>query len=181
MAKKIYQESQQFHDWLVIGLLSLATLGLLYGAASYFWETDVTILYSTACLLLAAGLGYIIWWLTSLRYKLTVTDKKIKAFPEVAAVLGKAGRSDSSTDPAPLSMLETVIVLKPREQWRKVPTWYSKWAPEFVKPVLRRITPDTISIKDLEREVRQLRQANEIVRKASAYFAQAELDRPFKP
>ena len=36
-------------------------------------------------------------------------------------------------------------------------------------------------IKGFEREVRQLRQANEILRKASAYFAQAELDRPFKP
>ena len=36
-------------------------------------------------------------------------------------------------------------------------------------------------IKELEREVRQLRQANEILRKASAYSAQAELDRPFKP
>ena len=36
-------------------------------------------------------------------------------------------------------------------------------------------------IKELEREVRQLRQANEILRKASAYFSQAELDRPFKP
>ena len=36
-------------------------------------------------------------------------------------------------------------------------------------------------IKDLEREVKQLRQANEILRKASAYFSQAELDRPFKP
>ena len=36
-------------------------------------------------------------------------------------------------------------------------------------------------IKELEREVRQLLQANEILRKASAYFAQAELDRPFKP
>jgi transposase len=36
-------------------------------------------------------------------------------------------------------------------------------------------------IKELEREVRQLRQASEILRKASAYFAQAELDRPFKP
>ena len=36
-------------------------------------------------------------------------------------------------------------------------------------------------IKELEREVREVRQANEILRKASAYFAQAELDRPFKP
>ena len=40
---------------------------------------------------------------------------------------------------------------------------------------------DRERIKALEREVRELRQANEILRKASAYFAQAELDRPFKP
>ena len=39
---------------------------------------------------------------------------------------------------------------------------------------------DSERIKALEREVRELRQANEILRKASAYFAQAELDRPFK-
>jgi len=42
-------------------------------------------------------------------------------------------------------------------------------------------TSDTARIKDLERENRELRQANEILRKASAYFAQAELDRRFKP
>ncbi len=42
-------------------------------------------------------------------------------------------------------------------------------------------TLDTERIKSLEREVRELRQANEILRKASAYFAQAELDRRFKP
>jgi len=42
-------------------------------------------------------------------------------------------------------------------------------------------TTERERIKELEREVRQLRQANEILRKASAYFAQAELDRPFKP
>ncbi len=41
-------------------------------------------------------------------------------------------------------------------------------------------TEDQERIKALEREVRELRQANEILRKASAYFAQAELDRPFK-
>ncbi len=40
--------------------------------------------------------------------------------------------------------------------------------------------PEQRRIKELEREVRELRQANEILRKASAYFAQAELDRPFK-
>ncbi len=42
-------------------------------------------------------------------------------------------------------------------------------------------TPERERIKALEREVRELRQANEILRKASAYFAQAELDRRFKP
>jgi len=40
-------------------------------------------------------------------------DRIIKQFPEVDRVLGKAGRAETSTDPAPLSMLETVIILKP--------------------------------------------------------------------
>lgn len=48
---------------------------------------------------------------------LRVTDDLIRRMPEVAMVHGKAGRSDSATDPAPLSMLETVILLKPRSQW----------------------------------------------------------------
>jgi transposase len=43
------------------------------------------------------------------------------------------------------------------------------------------MTAEQNRIKELEREVRELRQANEILRKASAYFAQAELDRRFKP
>lgn len=42
-------------------------------------------------------------------------------------------------------------------------------------------TDETARIKTLEREIRELRQANEILRKASAFFAQAELDRPFRP
>lgn len=46
-------------------------------------------------------------------------DRIIKSFPEVASVWGKAGRSDSVTDPAPLEMFETVINLKPEDQWRK--------------------------------------------------------------
>ena len=49
---------------------------------------------------------------------LQVSDRIIKQFPEVDRVLGKAGRSETSTDPAPLSMLETVITLKPKSQWR---------------------------------------------------------------
>jgi Cu(I)/Ag(I) efflux system membrane protein CusA/SilA len=49
---------------------------------------------------------------------LQVQDRIIKSFPEVERVLGKAGRAETSTDPAPLSMMETVIVLKPKSEWR---------------------------------------------------------------
>src|SRR6185436_19763444 len=45
-------------------------------------------------------------------------DKKLKAFPEVASVFGKIGRADTSTDPAPLTMIETTVALKPKSQWR---------------------------------------------------------------
>jgi Cu(I)/Ag(I) efflux system membrane protein CusA/SilA len=48
-------------------------------------------------------------------------------------------------------MLETVIILKPQSEWRNVPTWYSSWAPETLKKVLRRFTPDTISSDELVR------------------------------
>lgn len=48
---------------------------------------------------------------------LALTDRIIRAMPEVAQVFGKAGRAESATDPAPLSMLETTILLKPRDQW----------------------------------------------------------------
>jgi Cu(I)/Ag(I) efflux system membrane protein CusA/SilA len=80
---------------------------------------------------------------------LQVSDRIIKQFPEVDRVLGKAGRADTSTDPAPLSMLETVITLKPRSEWRRVPTWYSGWAPEWIKPVFRVFSPDHISTGEL--------------------------------
>ena len=49
---------------------------------------------------------------------LQVTDRVIKRFPEVDRVLGKAGRAETATDPAPVSMLETVITLKPKSAWR---------------------------------------------------------------
>jgi copper/silver efflux system protein len=45
-------------------------------------------------------------------------DRIIRSFPEVASVYGKAGRASTSTDPAPTEMFETVVNLKPREQWR---------------------------------------------------------------
>ena len=45
-------------------------------------------------------------------------DRKLKTFPEVERVFGKAGRAETSTDPAPFSMMEVVVDLKPKEQWR---------------------------------------------------------------
>jgi Cu(I)/Ag(I) efflux system membrane protein CusA/SilA len=46
------------------------------------------------------------------------TDKLIKTVPEVVSVFGKVGRADTATDPAPLTMIETFIQLKPKDQWR---------------------------------------------------------------
>jgi len=46
------------------------------------------------------------------------TDRLIKSVPEVASVFGKAGRAETATDPAPLTMLETIIQFKPEDQWR---------------------------------------------------------------
>jgi Cu(I)/Ag(I) efflux system membrane protein CusA/SilA len=80
---------------------------------------------------------------------LQLTDRILAQFPEVEHVLGKAGRADTATDPAPLSMFETLVILKPQEQWRKKNVWYSSWAPDWLLPGLRHLTPDHISVQDL--------------------------------
>ncbi|MFH1320294.1 MAG: CusA/CzcA family heavy metal efflux RND transporter, partial [Bacteroidota bacterium] len=56
--------------------------------------------------------------ITKAKEILQQTDKIIKSFPEVHHVLGKIGRAETATDPAPLSMIETTIMLKPEEEWR---------------------------------------------------------------
>ncbi len=56
--------------------------------------------------------------ITKAKELLQQTDKIIKSFPEVAHVFGKIGRAETATDPAPLSMIETTITLKPKSQWR---------------------------------------------------------------
>jgi len=84
---------------------------------------------------------------------LQIQDRIIKSFPEVASVFGKAGRAETSTDPAPFSMMETTIVLKPHDQWRKVDTWYSSWAPDWAKTIFRRFTPDHITTEQLVNEM----------------------------
>lgn len=73
-----------------------------------------------------------------------IQDRILKQFPEVVTVHGKAGRSETPTDPAPLEMFETVVALKPEDEWRHVPQprWYSHWAPEWLQKGLRKIWPD---------------------------------------
>ncbi|MEQ1948107.1 MAG: CusA/CzcA family heavy metal efflux RND transporter [Bryobacteraceae bacterium] len=80
---------------------------------------------------------------------LQVQDRLLRQFPEVQSVLGKAGRAETSTDPAPLSMMETVVVLKPQSEWRRVPVWYTGKVPEWSLPILKHVTPDHITTEQL--------------------------------
>jgi copper/silver efflux system protein len=83
-------------------------------------------------------------------------DQMIRAFPEVKTVFGKAGRAETSTDPAPFSMMETTVVLKPPSEWRYKKQWYSDWAPGWLKKhVLSRIVPEHISWDELIAELDQ--------------------------
>ena len=89
-------------------------------------------------------------------------DRVIRSFPEVEAVFGKAGRSDTPTDPAPLSMAETVVKLRPKNEWRviTVSRWWSGRVPRFLEPPLRALWPDRrrMTWDDLTAELnRQLR------------------------
>lgn len=71
-------------------------------------------------------------------------DKVIKSFPEVERVFGKIGRARTATDPAPLSMVETTVMLKNMKNWPPVyhQRWYSDWAPNWLKAVLRLVWPE---------------------------------------
>jgi Cu(I)/Ag(I) efflux system membrane protein CusA/SilA len=80
---------------------------------------------------------------------LATQDRVLREFPEVERVFGKAGRADTSTDPAPLSMMETTVVLKSPDRWRPKDRWYSSWLPERLKFLVRPIWPDRISWEEL--------------------------------
>ncbi|MBK8164687.1 MAG: efflux RND transporter permease subunit [bacterium] len=84
---------------------------------------------------------------------LQVQDKMLMTFPEVKRVFGKAGRANTPTDPAPFSMMETTILLKPESEWRAKPRWYSGWAPEWLKELLRPAWRDRISEEELIAEM----------------------------
>src|SRR5262249_36591741 len=62
---------------------------------------------------------------------------------------GKIGKSETATDPAPLSMVETTVVLKPESEWRREhkTRWYSSRAPAWLKPQLARWWPEDQPIR----------------------------------
>ncbi len=98
---------------LAIALLAVAITWVPYSRlGSEFmpplWEGDLLYMPTTL-----PGIS-----ITKAREILQQTDKIIASFPEVHHVFGKVGRADTATDPAPLSMIETTIMLKPEEQWR---------------------------------------------------------------
>jgi len=81
---------------------------------------------------------------TKARELLQQTDKLIMQFPEVRHTWGKIGRSETATDPAPLTMIETVLWLeRDRSKWRTKPVarFYADW-PEWSRDILRKVFPD---------------------------------------
>jgi len=75
-------------------------------------------------------------------------DRVLRSFPEVESVFGKVGRVETATDPAPITMVETTIRLRPPEAWRlrERARWYSSWAPRWLRAVLRPAWPDRTRI-----------------------------------
>jgi Cu(I)/Ag(I) efflux system membrane protein CusA/SilA len=128
-------------------VIVLATIPIFYKLGSEFMPplNEGTVLYMPTTL---PGLS-----VTEAEDILQRQDKILKSFPEVLRVLGKAGRAETSTDPAPFSMMETVVQLKPENEWRPVSRWYSRWTPEIVKKIIRHLWPDHISYEQLINEM----------------------------
>lgn len=81
-------------------------------------------------------------------------DAILKSFPEVERVFGKAGRAETSTDSAPFSMIETTVILKHQDHWRKTERWYS-FLPDFLEAPFRLIWSDTLTWEELISEMDQ--------------------------
>ena len=118
LLSRLYQPALKFALRFKILVLGLAVLALAASAVPFFklgsefmptfWEGDLLYMPTTL-----PGIS-----ITKASELLQQTDRIIRTFPEVEQVFGKVGRADSATDPAPLSMIETTIMLKPRNEWR---------------------------------------------------------------
>ena len=114
---KIYHPIVDFvmdKRWWVIGLSVLIVLGS-YIPFSKLGSEFMPPLYEGDLLYMPTTLPGIS--ITKAKELLQQTDKIIKSFPEVKSVFGKVGRAETATDPAPLSMIETTIQLKPEDEW----------------------------------------------------------------
>jgi Cu(I)/Ag(I) efflux system membrane protein CusA/SilA len=80
------------------------------------------------------------------RLQLQRQDRILRSFSEVQSVLGKVGRADTVTDPAPLSMIETVVRLRPASEWptKYVRRWYVGRTPLFLRPLLNWLQPEFV-------------------------------------
>jgi Cu(I)/Ag(I) efflux system membrane protein CusA/SilA len=127
-------------------LLVLTTIPVYFQLGSEFMPPldEGTVLYMPTTM---PGLS-----VTEAQKLLQTMDQRLKQFPEVETVFGKAGRAETSTDPAPFSMMEITIVLKPHEQWRHKDRWYSDW-PSVFKAVFRRFAPDRLTPEELMAEM----------------------------
>ena len=96
--------------------LAVITMGLSWYPASQLGSEFMPTLNEGTLLYMPASLPGMS--ITKAAEVLQTQDKIIKSFPEVESVYGKAGRANTATDPAPTEMFETVINLKPQEQWR---------------------------------------------------------------
>ncbi len=74
-------------------------------------------------------------------------DLAIASVPEVQSVVGKLGRAESALDPAPIGMFESVVILKPESEWRRMPVkrWFSSW-PGWLKAPLALVAPEDRAI-----------------------------------
>jgi copper/silver efflux system protein len=74
-------------------------------------------------------------------------DLAIAGVPEVESVVGKLGRAESALDPAPIGMFESIVILKPESEWRRVPVkrWFSSW-PGWLKSPLALVAPEERAI-----------------------------------
>ncbi len=81
--------------------------------------------------------------LSAVQKAIATQDMAIRTVPEVESVVGKLGRVESALDPAPIGMIETIIMLKPADQWRRihVPRFHDDW-PAWLKPPLRVFWPE---------------------------------------
>ncbi len=149
---KAYQPLLEFalkYKWSTIFaalLIVIATIPFYFKLGSEFMPplNEGVILYMPTTL---PGIS-----VTEAQQLLQVQDKILAQIPEVERVFGKAGRAETSTDPAPFSMMETIVVLKPESEWRKKNRWYSNF-PQFLQAPLRRIWRDRMSWEELKDEM----------------------------